>query len=517
MSILEVKELTHTFGDKKLFNGAVMQLSRGEKMGLTGLNGAGKSTFIGMLTGTVIPDSGTIKWNPRIRLGYLDQFAKLEPEQTILEYLRTAFRNLFETESRLAALDAQIADCRDEKKLPILLEEAGSCQELLESNNFYSIGSEIEKVAAGLGITAIGLDHKVGELSGGQRAKIMLARLLLEQPDVLLLDEPTNFLDRSHIDWLAKTLSAFRGSFIVVSHDAGFLDRVVNCICDIEFGVISRYNGSYESFVKQKEQKREEYIRGYNAQQKEIAKLEDFVARNIVRASTSAMAKSRRKKLEKMEIIEKPTEAPKPSFTFQYRPATGKTALWVNDLAVGYSEQLLPAINLMLFTGQKLAVKGFNGIGKSTLLKTLCGKIPAISGGYKLADGTTVGYFQQEHIWPDGKLTPLQIVKEQHPRMTDRELRSCLSRCGLTAQQVMQGVSTLSGGEQAKVKICLLTLRPCSLLVLDEPTNHLDVNAVHQLETAIKSFEGTVIFVSHSSEFCESVADVTLDLEALFD
>lgn len=517
MSILEVKELTHTFGDKKLFNNASMQLSRGDKMGLTGLNGAGKSTFIGMLTGTVVPDEGLIRWNPRVRLGYLDQFARLAPEQTVMEYLKTAFQKLYEAEARLAALDREIAACRDEEKLPALLEEAGSCQELLEGGNFYALESEIEKVAAGLGITAIGLDRKVGELSGGQRAKLMLARLLLEQPDVLLLDEPTNFLDRSHIDWLAKTLQAFRGSFIVVSHDASFLERVVNCICDIEFGEISRFNGNYQSFVRQKEMKRENYIRGYNAQQKEIAKLEDFVAKNIVRASTSSLAKSRRKKLEKIERLEKPSEPPKPTFSFQYRPATGHTAMWINDLAVGYGEAILPDINYILFTGQKLAVRGFNGIGKTTLMKTLCGALPAVSGGFRLVEGTTIGYFEQEHNWPDGSLTPLQIVRERFPRMNDREARGSLSRCGLTAQHVMQNVSSLSGGEQAKVKICLLTLRPCSLLLLDEPTNHLDVNAVERLKTAVREFEGTVVFVSHSPEFCDSVADATLDLEELFD
>ncbi|MDR3551927.1 MAG: ATP-binding cassette domain-containing protein, partial [Clostridia bacterium] len=208
---------------------------------------------------------------------------------------------------------------------------------------------------------------------------------------------------------------------------------------------------------------------------------------------------------------------PKPTFEFPFRPAKGKTALWVNDLAIGYDEQLLPEINLMLATGSKLAVTGFNGIGKTTFLKTVCGRIPPLSGNSKLAEDTVVGFFEQEHVWPDGSLTPLQILKDRFPRMTDKELRTCLSRCGLTARQVMQGVASLSGGEQAKVKLCALTLRPCSLLVLDEPTNHLDVNAVAQLEKAIKSFAGSVIFVSHSKDFCAEAADTVLDLEALFD
>lgn len=517
MSILKVEGLTQTFGDKKLFHNASMQLSRGEKLGLTGLNGAGKSTFLGMLTGTVIPDEGLIRWNPKIRLGYLDQQAKLAPEQTVRDYLRTAFQALFDAEGELAALDAKLAACRDDEKLHKLLARAGDLQEFLESNNFYSVMSEIEKVAAGLGIVAFGLDRPVGELSGGQRAKVMLAKLLLEQPDVLLLDEPTNFLDREHIDWLAKYLAGFRGSFIVVSHDKSFLNRVVNCVCDIEFGVMSRYNGSFESFERQKEQKRMEYVRSYQAQQKEIGKLEDYIGRNLARASTSAMAKSRRKKLEKIERLDKPNEAPKPTFLFQHRQARGKTALWVNDLSVGYSEPLLPEINLILATGQKLAVTGFNGIGKSTFLKTVCGLLTPLAGNVKLAEETTIGYFEQEHRWEDPAATPLQVLHDAYPRMTDKELRGHLSRCGLTAVQVMQGVGTLSGGEQAKVRLCVLTLRPCSLLVLDEPTNHLDRNAVEQLQTAVKTFEGSVLFVSHSKAFCEQTADAVLDLEALFD
>lgn len=517
MSILEVKDLSHTFGDKKIFSKASMQLSRGEKMGLTGLNGAGKSTFIGMLTGEIIPDEGLIRWNPKIRLGYLDQHARIDTDQAVLGYLRGAFEELFAAEKRLASLNDAIAHTKDESELQLMLDEAGALQELLESNNFYGVESEIEKVAAGLGVSAFGLDTPMSRLSGGQRAKTMLAKLLLAQPDVLLLDEPTNFLDRSHIDWLAKYLAGFRGSFILVSHDFSFLNRVVNCICDIEFGRITRYNGSYESFVRQKEQRREEYLRSYNAQQKEIEKLEDFVARNIARASTSAMAKSRRKKLEKMEVLEKPAESPKPTFLFQYRPARGRTALWVNDLTVGYGDPLLPEINLMLGTDEKLAVTGFNGIGKTTFLKTVCGILPPLAGGCRFPEEAVIGYFEQENVWPDPSATPLRILREAYPKRTEKELRGHLSRCGLRSELAMQPVGTLSGGEQAKVKLCRLTLRPCSMLVLDEPTNHLDVNAIEQLKTAVREFEGAVIFVSHSRDFVAEASGRVLDLEKLFD
>lgn len=517
MSILDVKNLSHSFGDKRIFSNVNMLLSRGDKMGLTGLNGAGKSTFIGMLTGDLLPDDGFIKWNPKIKIGYLDQHAKVNTDQTVRAYLREAFKNLFEAEKSLTVLNAEIAGCKDKKKLSVLLEKAGNYQQLLESSNFYSVNSEIEKVAAGLGLNAFGLEANLKRLSGGQRAKTMLAKLLLEQPDVLLLDEPTNFLDRDHIDWLAKHLNSFKGSFIVVSHDFNFLNRVVNCICDIEFGVMTRFNGSYESFVKQKEFKHEEYIRNYNTQQKEIAKLEDYVAKNLVRASTSAMAKSRRKKLEKIEVMEKPSEAPKPTFLFRYRTASGLTLLRVSGLAVGYQTKLLPEISLVLEVGQKIAVKGFNGIGKTTFLKTICGLIPPLGGTYRYGDKTTIGYFEQENNWKEPNLTPLQFMKNEFPTYADKELRSNLARCGLRNDQVMQAIGTLSGGEQAKVKICRLMMTPCNVLVLDEPTNHLDVNATQQLKTAIRQFEGAVLFVSHSKQFSEQAADSILDLEALFD
>jgi ATPase subunit of ABC transporter with duplicated ATPase domains len=517
MSILDVTDLTQSFGDKKLFNNANMQLFRGDKLGLTGLNGTGKSTFIGMLINEIMPDSGYIKWNPKVRIGYLDQHAKVNKEQTVKEYLCGAYQTLFDAEKSLEHLNNQISVCKDEKKLEKMLQQSGNFQELLESNNFYSINSEIEKVAAGLGVNAFGLDTVLHKLSGGQRAKTMLAKLLLEQPDVLLLDEPTNFLDKEHIEWLAKYLNSFDGSLILVSHDFLFLNKVINCICDIEFGTITRFNGDYESFVKQKEQKKIEYVKNYNSQQKEVAKLEEFVAKNSARASTSALANSRKKKLDKMERMERPNEAPKPTFLFKYKPIVGKTLLKVNNLAIGYTEQLLPSINLEVLVGQKLAITGFNGIGKSTFLKTVCGLIPSLSGTCSFADKVSIGYFEQESKWENPEFTPLQFMKDIYPAMTDKELRGHLSRCGLKAEHVMQKLPTLSGGEQAKVKLCKLILKPYNVLILDEPTNHLDVNAIEQLKKAIKQFEGSILFVSHSKQFCSEVADKELNMESLFD
>jgi ATPase subunit of ABC transporter with duplicated ATPase domains len=517
MSILDVTNLTHTFGDKKIFSDTGLQLFTGDKMGLTGLNGAGKSTFINILAENILPDQGRVKWNPKVRVGYLDQQAKIAGESSVKKYLEGAFAELFEAERRLNALNAEIAACAGGDRLDVLLTESGECQSLLETGGFYSVNSEIEKVAAGLGITAFGLDTPVSRLSGGQRARVMLAKLLLQTPDVLLLDEPTNFLDREHIEWLAKYLISFKGSFILVSHDFTFLNRVVNCICDIENYTISRYNGSYESFMRQKQAKAEEYARSYVHQQKEIAKLEDYIARNLVRASTTAMAQSRRKKLEKMDKIDKPQQAVKPTFTFRFKQVSKKTLLKVSNLEVGYGQPLLPKISLQIKTGEKVSVSGFNGIGKTTFLKTVTGLLPKISGTVRLDDDVVLGYFEQENVWENPQRTAFAEIKESFPAMKDKDVRGHLAKCGLRNEQVMQSLSSLSGGEQAKVKLCRLTLTPCNLLILDEPTNHLDVNAIEQLKEAVQSFEGLVLFVSHNKEFCEAVSTRQLNMEALFD
>jgi ATPase subunit of ABC transporter with duplicated ATPase domains len=516
MSLVEIKNLTHSFGDKKIFNDTGFQLFRGDKMGLTGRNGAGKSTLINIMTGNVIPDTGYIKWNPKITYGYLDQQAKIGSNISVMDFLKGAFANLYKAQDELNKANAKLAVCKDKKEMKRLFEIAGSRQNFLESNNFFAVKSEIEKVAAGLGITAFGLDTPVGRLSGGQRAKVKLAKLLLAQPDVLLLDEPTNFLDKEHIEWLAKFLIAFKGSFVLVSHDSGFLKRVVNCICDIEFFTISRYNGSYDDYQRIKQQRAEEYQRNYEHQQKEIAKLQDYINRNLVRASTTKMAQSRRKKLEKMDVLEKPTAVVKPTFQFQFCNVSKKMLLKVRKLEVGYTEPLLPKIDLMIKTGQKLAVTGFNGIGKSTFLKTIAGFLPAISGSYRYEKDVKIGYYEQENIWDDPNKTAFAEIKDKYPRMRDREVRSALAQCGLRPEQMLQKLGTLSGGEQAKVKLCKIILTPCNLLILDEPTNHLDASAIEQLKQAVMNFEGSVIFVSHSKDFCE-LADSTLDMEKLFD
>jgi len=330
MALLEVTNLSHSFAEKMLYKDSSFELYKGEHLGVVGQNGTGKSTLIKILLKEILPDKGTIKWQNGITIGHLDQYANVDENQTIFAYLRTSFNELYEIEKKLNKLYEEMSENYND----VVMNKVSNYQELLEKSNFYGIDSTIQKVASGLGINAIGMDTYLKNLSGGQRAKVILAKLLLQKPEVLVLDEPTNFLDKEHINWLSEYLQTFEGAFIIVSHDFDFLERVTTCICDIEFNKIKKYKGSYSSFLKQKEFLREDYIRQYNSQQKEIKKLEEYIAKNKVRASTAQMAKSREKKLDKMEKIEKPTFTSKPHFRFSSLETTAQVILEVNNLEV---------------------------------------------------------------------------------------------------------------------------------------------------------------------------------------
>jgi ATPase subunit of ABC transporter with duplicated ATPase domains len=514
MSLISIENLSHSFGEKKIFANTGFRLLPGDKMGLTGANGSGKSTLVNILSGALLPDEGVLEKLPKVRVGCLDQQAHIDPALTVRGYLRTAFETLFETERELDETNAAMAGCPG-AELDRLVSRSARLQRELEQGGFYDVDSRIAKVANGLGVAAYGLDTSVGRLSGGQRAKLLLAKLLLEAPDVLLLDEPTNFLDAAHIEWLARYLKGFAGAFVLVSHDPAFLSAVVNCVCDIEFCAITRYSGAYESFQSQKAQRKEEYVRLYERQQAEIAKLEDYIARNIVRASTTKMAQSRRKKLNKIERLERPKALPVPSFSFTYKPVSDQVLLEVRALTVGYDRPLLRGIDLKVKKGEKIAVKGFNGIGKTTFLKTITGAIPALGGMYAFAEGAEAGCYEQEHAWADANATPVQEILGAYPRLDARDARKWLARCGLKQEHADRKLKLLSGGEQAKVKLCRLMMRPHSILLLDEPTNHLDAAAKEALKEVLKAFEGGVVLVSHDEEFYADIATKVFNVERL--
>ena len=503
MSILNVEHLTHGFGDRAIFNDVSFRLLKGEHIGLIGANGEGKSTFMNIITGKLMPDEGKVEWAKNARVGYLDQHTVLTPGMTIRQVLSSAFDFLYEMEQQMNALYEKMGDATPEE-LESYLEETGTLQELLTMHDFYMIDAKVEEVARALGLTDIGLDRDVTELSGGQRTKVLLGKLLLEKPDILLLDEPTNYLDAEHIEWLKRYLSEYENAFILISHDIPFLNSVVNLIYHMDNQELNRYVGDYDKFQEVYAMKKSQLEAAYNKQQKEIADLKDFVARNKARVSTRNMAMSRQKKLDKMDVIELAAEKPKPEFNFREARTPGRVLFETHDLVIGYDEPLSKPLNLSMERGQKIVLTGANGIGKTTLLKSILGLIPPLSGSVEQGDYLEIGYFEQEMSGDTGNSCIDEIWKE-FPGFTQYEVRSALAKCGLTTKHIESLVKVLSGGEQAKVRLCKLINRDTNILLLDEPTNHLDVDAKDELKRALKAYKGSVLMVCHEPDFYEGL------------
>ncbi|AOT70785.1 ABC-F family ATP-binding cassette domain-containing protein [Geosporobacter ferrireducens] len=507
MSILTVKNLSHGFGDRAIFNNVSFRLLKGEHIGLIGANGEGKSTFMNIVTGKLEPDDGQIEWSKRVRVGYLDQHTVLEKGMSIRDVLKGAFQYLFDLETEMNQICDKMADASPEE-LERLLEDMGTIQDLLDNNNFYIIDSKVEEIGRGLGLEDIGLDKDVHDLSGGQRTKVLLAKLLLEKPDILLLDEPTNYLDEQHIEWLKRYLQEYENAFILISHDIPFLNSVINLIYHMENQELNRYVGDYNNFLQVYEAKKQQLESAYKKQQQEIAELKDFVARNKARVATRNMAMSRQKKLDKMDVIELAREKPKPEFNFKEARASGKLVFETKDLVIGYDEPLTKPLNLRMERGQKIALMGANGLGKTTLLKSILGQIPSISGSVELGEYLYIGYFEQE-IKEANYNSCIEEVWKDFPAYSQYEVRAALAKCGLTTKHIESKVLVLSGGEQAKVRLCKLINRETNILILDEPTNHLDVDAKEELKRALKAYKGSILLICHEPEFYR---DVTTDV-----
>ncbi|OPJ55378.1 ABC-F family ATP-binding cassette domain-containing protein [Alkalithermobacter paradoxus] len=507
MSVLNVENVSHGFGSRTILEDVSFRLLKGEHVGLIGANGEGKSTFLNIITGSLMPDEGKVEWSNRVTVGYLDQHTVLTKGKSIRDVLREAFKNMFELESEMLNIYEKMAQASDDE-VSKMMEDVGEIQNILEASGFYIIDSKIEEVANGLGLGDIGLDRDVADLSGGQRTKVLLTKLLLENPTILILDEPTNYLDEDHINWLKRYLQNYENSFILVSHDIPFLNDVVNVIYHVENGALSRYAGNYDDFLRLYELKKRQHEQAYERQQKEIEKLEDFIARNKARISTTGRAKSRQKQLDKMEKIEKPKEKIKPTFKFNEAKTPGKVIFEAKDLVIGYNEPLTQPLNVRLERGKKVAIKGVNGLGKSTLLKTLLGILKPVSGQVTLGENVIPGYFEQESS-RDNRNTAMEEIWEEFPGLSNYEVRQALAKCGLTNEHITSQMMVLSGGENAKVRLCKLMIKDINWIVLDEPTNHLDVDAKEELKKALKEFKGTVVLVSHEPEFYEGwITDV---------
>ena len=504
MSILNVEHLSHGFGDRAIFQDVSFRMLAGEHIGLIGANGEGKSTFMSIITGTLMPDEGKIEWAKNVRVGYLDQHTVLEKGMTVREVLTSAFDFLFEMEEKMNHICDNMGEMSPDE-MDTAMEELGTIQDLLMMHDFYMIDSKVDEVARALGLTDIGLDRDVTDLSGGQRTKVLLAKLLLEKPDILLLDEPTNYLDVVHIEWLKRYLNDYENAFILISHDIPFLNSVVNLIYHMENQRLDRYVGNYDQFQEVYAMKKAQLEAAYNKQQKEIAQLKDFVARNKARVATRNMAMSRQKKLDKMDVIELASEKPKPEFNFKLSRTPSRYIFQTKDLVIGYNEPLSTPLNLEMERGQKIVLTGANGIGKTTLLKSILGLIPSISGTVEQGDYLNIGYFEQE-MTGDGTKTCIETLWDEFPSFSQYEVRSALAKCGLTTKHIESQVRVLSGGEQAKVRLCKLINRETNVLLLDEPTNHLDTDAKDELKRALIDYNGSILMVCHEPDFYDGLA-----------
>ena len=509
MSILNVEKLSHGFGDRAIFNDVSFRLLKGEHIGLIGANGEGKSTFMSIVTGKLKPDEGKVEWAKNVRVGYLDQHAELKKGMSIKDVLKQAFDFLFEMEANMNSMYEQMADA-DESQIETLMEEVGTIQDLLMAHDFYTIDAKIDEIARAFNLDELGLDKDVTQLSGGQRTRICMAKLLLEKPDILLLDEPTNYLDEHHIEWLRRYLQEYENAFVLISHDMEFLDSVINIIYHMENQKLDRYVGSYQKFLEVYEMKKSQLEAAYKKQQQEIADLTDFVARNKARVATRNMAMSRQKKLDKMEVIELAREKPKPEFLFKEARTAGKLIFETKDLIIGYDEALSRPINMTMERGEKIVLYGANGIGKTTLLKSILGLCPSLSGSVSLGDYLSIGYFEQE-MTEDNPNTCIEEIWKEFPSFNQYEVRSALAKCGLTTKHIESKVKVLSGGEQAKVRLCKLINRESNVLLLDEPTNHLDMDAKAELKRALKDYKGSILLICHEAAFYEDIVNKKID------
>lgn len=501
MSVLEIENLRFSYKDKELFNDASVRIFEKEHVGIVGVNGVGKTTLMKLIAGNLIPDNGKIVWDNNKSFSYLDQYLEVHSDQTIEEYLYSVYNPLFQKENQMNDLYASLVNA-NENEYDKILNKAYNIQEELEQNKFYEIKSRIGNIINGLGIQ-IEDNRLLKELSSGQKAKVFLGKMLLEEKDIILLDEPTNFLDLQHVEWLSKFLVNFKNTFLVISHNQEFLNTCCDVIIVLENKKITKYKGNYDQYLKQRDMNLETYQKEYEKQQKEIKRTEEFIQKNIVRASTTKQAQSRRKVLEKMVKLEKPEKPKKVHFDFEFTKSFNVSALETKHLNIGYSFPILTNINLKFEFGNKYLIYGKNGVGKSTFLKTILGIIPPLGGNIKMAPYNNILYYSQEETIPD--ITAVEFIREKYPKMDDTEIRTLLAKYAITGDLTIKSMKQLSGGEVTKVRFALLSLTSSNLLVLDEPTNHLDKAAKESLFQAIEKYPGTVILVSHEKEFYQKL------------
>ncbi|EHE5019462.1 ATP-binding cassette domain-containing protein [Listeria monocytogenes] len=518
MILLQVQQISKFFGAEVILDNIKLEVKTGDRIALVGRNGAGKSTLLKIIAGKMSYDGGTISKPKSVEIGYLAQNTGLESSKTIWDEMLSVFDSLRKMEADLRKMELRLGEpelYNDPEKYQSLMTDYDTLQHTFKEIGGYTYEAEIRSVLNGLRFYPEDYEVEIASLSGGQKTRLALAKLLLAKQDILVLDEPTNHLDIETLAWLETYLQNYHGSLLIVSHDRYFLDKVVNQVYEISRTKIDHYKGNYSSFVSQKQAKLEQMWKEFDKQQKQIAKLEDFVARNIVRASTTKRAQSRRKQLEKMDVLGRPQGDEKAAhFGFQFEKQTGKDVLMVDQLSIGYAKDKRIASNLTFEMKRQdsLALVGPNGIGKSTLLKTLIRDIPALSGEFHFGAGVKIGYYDQEQAKLTSNKTVLMELWDDYPELNEVNVRTTLGNFLFSDDDVLKNVQSLSGGEKARLALAKLTLLEANVLILDEPTNHLDIESKEVLEAALIDFEGTILFVSHDRYFINRIASKIVEL-----
>lgn len=518
MIILQAHNLSKAFGSNQILTNIQIEVRQGERVGLVGVNGAGKSTLLKILVGELSYDQGEIFKRKDTTMGYLAQHSGLDSQNSIWEEMLTVFQATLELETRLRFLEKEIADpnvLSDQEKYHQLLEEYAQVSERFQTGQGYQYEASIRSVLHGLRFYEKDYSTSIASLSGGQKTRLALGKLLLQQPDLLVLDEPTNYLDLETLAWLEQYLNTYPGSILVVSHDRYFLDSLVNVIYELERSKATKYPGNYSFFMQQKKLQAEREWKQFRQQEEEIQRLEAFVQRNLARASTTRRAQSRRKHLEKMTRLEKPqTEQKKAFFSFDLQRQSGHDVLRVEDVSIGYQSEspLCQHLSFQAYRGDSIAIVGPNGIGKTTLLKTIVGQLPALTGSIQKGTNVSIGYYEQEQDGLHPHKTVLHEIWDDYPHLLEKEVRSLLGQFLFSGDDVNKFVQDLSGGEKARLSLAKLMLRRANLLILDEPTNHLDIYSKEVLEEALLDYPGTILFVSHDRYFLNRIATKIIEL-----
>ena len=510
--LIQLNNVTKNFVVNEVFSNVKMEINDKDRIAIVGRNGAGKSTLLKIISGEIDFDNGERTVSKDTTIGYLSQEFIVREDLSIYEEMITCFNEIIELEKELEKISYELTSENIESN-PGLLDKYDRLQNQVLTHKDYHYKSKIDSVLYGLDFDKEVFDKKISTFSGGEKTRLSMAKLLLSEPDLLILDEPTNHLDMENVAWLENYLSSYNGAIVIVSHDRYFIDKVVNVVYNLEFGKLKKYVGNYSNFLRQYEEDYEKNLKEYVSQQKDIKRLEEFVQKNIARASTSKMAKSRQKVLDKMEIIDNPRKDDKAAnIEFRIKEQSGRDVLIINDLQVGYEEQVGQKYNFSVYKGDRLAIVGKNGIGKSTLIKTIAKKQKKLGGNIQYGSKVSLGYYDQKQAEFESSKTILNELWDEYPLMIEAEVRTVLGRFLFRGDDVLKIVRDLSGGEKARLQLAKLMLEKNNLLILDEPTNHLDITSKQVLEEALENYEGTILFVSHDRYFINKIANKVFDI-----